>query len=318
MSKDRISETVAAAAARWRAKLDGDDASEADWLAYEQWLAEDEAHRAAANAIDDALIMAESSRSESNAPAAGSNVTPFIRRWAARPVVWAGAATALAASLVLFVMASPPPAQEFVYSAPTDASRAVTLPDGSTIQLNRGAALHVSYGRERRADLTRGEASFSVRHDPTHPFQVAAGDILVRDIGTEFNVARNAASIVVTVRSGEVALIAPNAASTLVHAGQQARAAAGTVSVRSSEADDAFAWQSGRLVYHDAPLAAVIEDFNRYSATPIVLETPAANALHFSGVLVIDEPRVMLARLQGFLPIRVHEEASRIVVRSTS
>lgn len=306
---------AADAAAWWRAKLDGDDATEADWLAYEQWLTASPLNRSAAAAIDAALLDIEAHHDALRTPPEPAVVVPFTRRLLARPAVWITAATALAASALLFVVTAPPPEQHFAYAAPATGGRVVNLPDGSVVQLNRGAAISVTYGRERNVDLERGEASFSVVHDPSRPFVVAAGDASIRDVGTEFNVAVNAASTVVTVRAGEVAISTNSAAEERVVAGLRARIANGSVDVSAARADDAFAWQSGRLVYHNADLAAVIEDLNRYSHTPITLDTQNADDLQFSGVLVIDEPQTMLARLEGFLPIRSEQDGDRIVVR---
>jgi transmembrane sensor len=303
------------AAAWWRAKLDGDDVSEADWLAYEQWLTASPLNRSAADAIDAALLDVEAYHEARRAPPESDVVVPFTRRLLARPAAWITAATALAASALLFIVTAPAPEQHFAYAAPAAAGQVVDLPDGSIVHLNRGAAISVTYGRERHVDLTQGEASFSVVHDPSRPFVVAAGDASIRDVGTEFNVAVNAASTVVTVRAGEVAIATGRAAEARVVAGRRARIANGEVEVSTARADDAFAWQSGRLIYHNAELAAVIEDINRYSDTPITLDSQDANALQFSGVLVIDQPQTMLARLEAFLPIRSEQDGDRIVVR---
>ncbi len=309
---------AAEAAAWWRAKLDGDDATEADWLGYEQWLAASPANRAAADAVDVALLDVEVHHDALRAAPATGPVTPFTRRLLARPAVWITAATALAASALLFVVMAPPPEQHFAYAASATTGEVINLPDGSVVHLNRGAAISITYGRERHVDLAQGEASFSVTHDPSRPFVVAAGDASIRDVGTEFNVAVNASSTVVTVRAGEVAITAGHAAEARVIAGRRARIANGEVEIGAARADDAFAWQSGRLVYHDAELATVIEDLNRYSETPITLLGEDANALQFSGVLVIDEPQTMLARLEAFLPIRSEHDGDRIVVRGRS
>lgn len=311
------SDARAETAARWRAKLDGDDATEGDWLAYEEWLSAAPENRAAAQRLDEALADIELNKAAIVAAEPQSNVTRLpIRRWFARPAVWAASAAAIAAGALFFVVA-PPPTTEFAYAAPADHDRLLALPDGTRVHLNRGASVHVRYGSERHVDLAQGEASFDVRHDPSRPFEVAAGGVSIRDIGTEFNVARNAESLVVTVRSGEVELAAA-AGSARVRAGQQARFAGGVIAVASAQANDAFAWQSGHLVYHDAPLSAVLEDLSRYSAKPIVLAPGSAANLRFSGILVIGEPRAMLAHLQSFLPIRASDEDNRIVVRSST
>jgi len=315
-----ISDEAAEAAAAWRARLDNGDAGEADWLAYEQWLAASPEHRAATDAIDIGIVDAQLHR-EAVAPTiveTRSNVVSFAPKWTSRPAVWASATAAIAACALLAVWAWPTPPRHFAYAASLTRDQQFQLPDGSTLHLNRGASVKVSYGRERRIELERGEAAFSVRHDPSHPFEVAIGQTQIRDIGTEFNVARNPASVVVTVRSGEIEVATPSRTPERLRAGLGARISATGIEVAPASVDAAFAWQSGQLVYQRSHLSAVVEDLNRYSATPIVLDPSVASDLHFDGTLTIDTPEAMLARLQSFLPIRAKREGDRIVVRSAS
>lgn len=313
----RNAESVADAAARWRVALESETASEADWLAFEQWLGAHPKHQAAYAAMEAASVDAEQALTR-NPPAPpqsdNASVVPFARRGVARPVMWAAGLAAIAASAIFFLARTPAPQPvEYAFAAPATSDERVTLPDGSGVHLNRGAAIQVRYGDARRIVLERGEASFTVVHDEASPFEVAAGDILVRDVGTVFNIARNASSTVVTVSEGEVQIAAPGAQTVRVPAGYQARIVEGEMIAVSAASGDAFAWQRGRLVYNDAPLAAVIEDLNRYSATPIALADSAQDQ-HFSGILILDTPQDMLARLEGFLPIRSVQKDDRIVV----
>ena len=52
------------------------------------------------------------------------------------------------------------------------------LEDGSVADLNRGAAIEVSFTKDfRRIKLVRGEARFSVAKNPARPFIVEAGGV---------------------------------------------------------------------------------------------------------------------------------------------
>jgi transmembrane sensor len=198
------------------------------------------------------------------------------------------------------------------------ASRLIALPDSSTIELNRGATIQVSWGRERRIKLERGEAAFRIIHDPARPLVVAVGPDEIHDIGTELDVLRTASRLVVTVREGEVEVRTPLAAPLRVSGGYEARLDHGTHQVARAQvdADAALAWREGRLVYHDATLAKVVEDLNRYSDRPITIADPATAALRFTGVLVIDDAGKMTDRLATFLPLRVEHATGEIVLRS--
>ena len=83
-----------------------------------------------------------------------------------------------------------------------------TLPDGSTAFLNKKSELTYQYNpREKtRKVVLRGEAYFSVKHEEEKPFVIEADEILVRDIGTEFNLKAypDKDTIEIIVTSGEV------------------------------------------------------------------------------------------------------------------
>lgn len=68
-------------------------------------------------------------------------------------------------------------------------TRQDTLPDGSTAFLNKKSELTYQYNpREKtRKVVLKGEAYFAVKHEDEKPFVIEADEILVRDIGTEFN-----------------------------------------------------------------------------------------------------------------------------------
>jgi len=83
-----------------------------------------------------------------------------------------------------------------------------TLPDGSIATLNKNSTLNFESGSRdnmRKVKLT-GEAYFEVKHETEKPFVIEAEDVLVKDIGTAFNVKAysNSDTVVVTVESGEV------------------------------------------------------------------------------------------------------------------
>src|SRR5205814_7462486 len=93
------------------------------------------------------------------------------------------------------------PSRRFV-STPTKQ----TLPDGSVVHLNTGAAISVAYTHSsRRVVLDRGEAHFQVEKSVT-PFVVAAHGIEVRAVGTVFSVQLMPQAVEVLVTEGRVAV----------------------------------------------------------------------------------------------------------------
>lgn len=295
------------AAAAWLVRLEAPEAAEADWIAFEQWLADPENKRAL-DEIDRALAVVEDHRD-----AFDHRQRPPVTHHLRSAVF---VALASAAAVLLFMQLRPVPSQTFSYEAPASGARAVALPDGTSVTLNRGAFVEVRWSpTERRVILGRGEAAFRVTHNESAPFAVVAGAASISDLGTEFNVLRARDALTVTVRDGSVALSGAGRVLTLT-AGDQIRIDNGRVATRRVNADDAFAWRNGRLVYRDALLSEVVADLNRYSATPISIADGQAASLRFSGILVIDSAAAMTTRLEAFLPVRSEHNTSGIVIRS--
>lgn len=93
----------------------------------------------------------------------------------------------VAISMVIYLKTAPPVQTLAVVSEKE--TRQDTLPDGSTAFLNKKTELEFEYNpreKTRRVKL-KGEAYFAVKHEEEKPFIIEADEILVRDIGTEFN-----------------------------------------------------------------------------------------------------------------------------------
>ncbi len=164
--------------------------------------------------------------------------------------------------------------------------RTVTLSDGSVLELNtRSRVRFRATDTERRAELLEGQALFRVAHDAKRPFTVSSESTEVRAVGTEFDVKRRAGRTVVTVVEGRVAVstvreraggrsanVAKDRGPFMLSAGHQLTVANGA-EPRATLVDvaAAIAWTDGRLVFEDAPLAEVVEEFNRYNRRQIVV-----------------------------------------------
>ena len=71
------------------------------------------------------------------------------------------------------------------YDTAVGERRAISLEDGSTIELNTNSRVRVRLARgERRLWLEKGQAMFAVAPDKARPFLVTAGDTTVRALGT--------------------------------------------------------------------------------------------------------------------------------------
>ena len=317
------------AAAEWVLRLHGSvsvSQAEADWVAFEAWLDSAPGNRVAFDAAE-ALWCELGSQSATlrrglNADQTASIITLRRTRGSAGPVWWAAIAAA-AASLLVFAGPFSPfnGVAPTIYATAKGERRTVTLTDGSRIELNGGSRISALVGKSRReVELTEGsEAAFTVVHDVSRPFLVHAGDLTIRDLGTEFDVLRSGGELKVTVRAGQVEVGPAGEAAGQALAltpGQQLihYAGAATSDVASVNADDAFGWRSGRLIYRDRPLSEVAADLSRYYATPVRTESGAA-ALRFSGVLEIGGESAVINRLAALVPVSANAQNGVIVLR---
>ncbi|QHL90470.1 hypothetical protein GVO57_06010 [Sphingomonas changnyeongensis] len=88
----------------------------------------------------------------------------------------------------------------------------MTLADGSRVDLNGGTRIALDRGNPRFARLERGEALFTIVHDEARPFEVHAGDAVLRDLGTVFDVVREPDRLRVAVAEGRCSTIRPASA----------------------------------------------------------------------------------------------------------
>jgi transmembrane sensor len=235
------------------------------------------------------------------------------RRW----ILGGVAASAAATATLLFFTASGR------HSTGIGETRTVSLPDGSSVVLGAKSRVRVSYSStERRVQLIAGEALFEVKHDAALPFVVQAGDQLIRDIGTKFDINRSESSVRVFVLQGAVE-ISTSAATVrnkappveVVKAGDgleavyRATSGAAPVAYAKSPQSSPDAWRRGWLVYENATLRDVVADVNRYYSPGVEL-SPAAAEMRVTASIRTSQIPSFLDALDSALPVRVVREAS--------
>lgn len=239
-----------------------------------------------------------------------------------------GVATACALPIAVGLMAAPfvfdDEDQRLNYATRKGERRDVTLPDGSTLHLNGDTRLAARISAdERRVELEQGEAFFDVQHDASRPFVVAGGLGQVTVTGTRFNVRRDSASLQVSVESGSVRLQSGSwwwQRERRLVAGQQAIAYPGNAlsEVAQVNVQNLTAWQRGKIIFNNVPLATVISEMNRYLPRPASLEAPDIGQHRVSGIFSVDDPQAMIDALPAIAPVALDRQpdgAIRVVAR---
>ena len=316
-------------AAIWWTNLRASDPSVDLLERWEAWMASDPAH---------ARAFAElNALSEMVAGASGTDRQALIEEFAPRRAPPARRRWLAAAVLAMAVLGgwwahqvgreSGDAARQ--YASAVGENRDITLADGTVVQLGAASKLVTRYAADRRQiDLRGGEAFFTVTHDGSRPFVVAAGPLRIEDLGTAFNVRRTGKRVSVAVTEGHVRLSLAGAAGQLqsqssgrldLVAGQRAEydPDSGALSVSEVSAEHAAAWRDHRLEFVNEPLAIVIANVNRYSHQPVQFADPRVGRLMFTGTVNTTTIDSWVGALPHIFPVQVSTFADHVVLSST-
>lgn len=309
---------VHAQAIEWQIRLrQGDDAT---WDAFAEWLAEDERHAAAYDIVEqddlalDDLLPHVTFREAANDPVDEPAIEPMRRKWSWTLV--GGGLSASAAAIMAIVLL--PMEKQDLYQVATRRGefRVVTLDPGTEVILNGSTRMAFDRKNPRFASLEGGEAFFRVRHDAGEPFRVTVGNDVVEDVGTQFNVVREAGETRVAVREGKV-IYNPAGAAIALNAGQSLvdRADQDVVQVSPVQTDAVGKWRDRSLIYTGAPLSRVAADLSRILDRRIDVE-PEIAARPFSGAIVLDGTNAeQLNRLGRALDVEFERRSDELVMK---
>lgn len=143
------------------------------------------------------------------------------------------------------------------------------LSDGSKVWINVGSSLTYPTaftGKERKVKIS-GEAYFEVVHNEKMPFIVQNADLMVRDLGTHFNVNtyEDEPAEQVTLLEGLVR-ITRNTLSQLLKPGQQARINNNNIKVLNNvDMDEVMAWKNGKFMFDkNMDIGAIMRQISRW------------------------------------------------------
>jgi transmembrane sensor len=197
------------------------------------------------------------------------------------------------------------PARPEQYQTKVGEQHSVLLADGSRVTLNTASKIEVRLrANHRSVQLLQGEALFEVAHDAQRPFDVYAGNVVVRAVGTQFDIDRRATRTAVTVVEGRVALIAAGSRTgTLPVLSARDRLIVDGAGVSSLEHDvnlaETTAWTQHQLVFHRRPLGEVADEFNRYNVGRIQIRSPLLRGQEVTGTFRSNDVASFVAVLAG-------------------
>ncbi len=332
-------EMVEAAAAAWLSLRDR-GMSAAETAEFMRWLQQDVRHSAVFSELDrtwkefdrlGAVPVGEAQQPDADLLAPRVRARRHAgRRWLAWSMV--------AAACVIFALIVSRPARETIETT-VGGFRTLELPDGSVAQINTDSAIETEFTRaERRLRVLRGEVFFTVAKDSARPFLVTVGPIVVRAVGTAFNVRHRTGAIDVLVTEGRVRVDEERAGRTilsrvdattepLLGAGERVVVAmpasaseitptsVAVTSVSQVEQQRVLAWQERRLEFDGTPLGEVAAEFNRYNRRQLVIVDEALASRRFSGSFRADSYETLVRLLQTDFGVLAEPRGNELILR---
>lgn len=305
-------------AAQWVMRQDRGALSPEDQRSLDAWLEQDTRHlgafvRAQAMWLDvDRLAALNAGRPTAEQPP--SRRVEFARAASIAGVCFAVALTAFGVSRAYLAGRQTTDLGEV---------RRITLNDGSAVALNTSSVMQVKYEREqRRIVLRQGEAFFQVAHDEQRPFIVEARDVSIRAVGTAFTVrVREDGSVGVVVTEGVVEVTRPGESTVSPQKERvirnqeviaEARQPIAATALTQNEVARRLAWEEGQLIFDGERLDRAVAEVNRYSPTPVVIDSPRLAGQSFVGVFRTGDARAFAHAAAAAFNARVSEDAGTL------
>ncbi len=311
-------------ASYWVSLLHDRDCTPLQKQKFQAWLSQSPQHQLAFQQVEAVWQQLEKlethAKPQLEAARAYLSNNPGKRRW--RPTQ----SLALAASILLLVFAFPflrLLLDNGIYRTAKGEQSHLQLSDGTRIDLNTDSEIKVAYTLfERKVRLERGEALFTVEHDADKPFEVAASNGFIRDIGTQFNVYKQDGEVAVTVLEGEVSISYQQAnASQHLTAGMQLtyrQDGQNQLVKNGDDFHDITAWRDGRIVFKSQSLGTVLEQLSRYHAVKLSVGNAKLAALTVSGSFPTGDLNLALNTIAASLPIQVIRQGNSGIVLAAS
>jgi transmembrane sensor len=200
------------------------------------------------------------------------------------------------------------PSAPALYTLSTAAGRrqSAVIPGAARVELNGDTRVTLDRNDPRFARLERGEAVFTVEHDPARPFQLHIGRTVVTDIGTVFDAEQDGPVTRLDVAEGAVR-VATAAGSTTVTAGQTVTIEEdGTATVRRSDGGlRVGGWRQGQIDFADISLGRLAARLHRASGARIVVAPDIFDRRVSGSIILGSNPDAALKDIGPLLGISI-------------
>lgn len=234
----------------------------------------------------------------------------------------------VAASLILLValgfvikfIIDPNEVQPMQYSA-LNKTVLDTLPDGSKVFINKNSELSYVADKETRRVTLKGEAFFEVVHNEKQPFEIVINDVVIKDVGTAFNVKALPGNntIEVIVESGEVQFYTSTDSGLNLKKGQKA-----IYNITNKQfvkgvlepAESIASYRSRTFNFNGTPLNEVIKQINNVYDVNIDLDNEQIGNKELSVEFNNEPVDVVISIIAETLDLEIEKRDSSFILKS--
>lgn len=176
------------------------------------------------------------------------------------------------------------------YTATKGSVSTVEFADGTKIWLNSGSELtyHENYRTRQRLAELHGEAFFEVKHREDFPLLVKAGQIVVRDLGTTFDIKAYAEdpTVETSLVEGKADILSSSGNSLVeLKPGESAVYSSldKKIEIRPFQSAILSAWRDGKFVIRDQRLEDIFNEISRWYDVKFKFENQALRDYRYTG-----------------------------------
>jgi len=196
-----------------------------------------------------------------------------------------------------------------------------TLPDGSKVFINKNSEISYVADKGKRSVKLKGEAFFEVVHNEEQPFEIVINDVVIKDIGTAFNVKAlpGTNTIEVVVESGEVQFYTSTDSGLNLTKGQKAIYNITTkqfVKGVLEPAENVASYRSRIFNFNATPLDEVIKQINNVYDVNIDLDNEQLGNKELSVEFNNEPVDVVISIIAETLDLEIEKRDSSVILKS--
>ncbi|PIF29695.1 FecR family protein [Flavobacterium sp. 9] len=193
-----------------------------------------------------------------------------------------------------------------------------TLPDGTTITLNKNSSLTFTQkfkGNTRPVTL-KGEAFFDVSHDKTKPFIITINDVTVQVVGTSFNVKNKNGKTTVDVETG-IVKVSKNKDQVELRDGEKVIISDQDLKLLKSISKGRLYnyYRNKELVCDQTPLQELVEALNEIYNVNIVIKNPELQEKPITTIFKDQSLDQILEVIQETFLIKIERKNNQILLK---